>query len=95
MVNKCILDDNIDCIQCNQCNTCDLDPKKVCDNCMKCLEISEVDYKEISIDGIIEEAEYDDYIYDEEILKSDDDLLFSQSIYRDDLKNPILKNNKK
>ncbi|MCX7951959.1 MAG: hypothetical protein N2594_08455, partial [Clostridiales bacterium] len=77
MMNRCILDNNINCTQCNQCNICDLDPNKVCDNCMKCLNISEVDYKEISIDGIIEEAEYDDYIYDEETLISDDDITVS------------------
>lgn len=91
MMNRCILDNNINCTQCNQCNICDLDPNKVCDNCMKCLNISEVDYKEISIDGIIEEAEYDDYIYDEETLISDDDIMLRQSIYIDDISN----NNKK
>lgn len=86
MNNKCILDRDMICTKCNQCNTCDLDPNKICDNCMKCLEISDVDYKEISIDGIIEETEYDDYIYDEETLNSDDDEIFNESIYIDDIR---------
>ena len=33
---KCVLYDR-DCIECGECDRCDLDPNKICDNCMKCV----------------------------------------------------------
>ena len=47
---ECVLYDR-ECIDCGECDICDLDPKKVCDNCGKCLEIH--DDAIIKIDGII------------------------------------------
>ncbi|WP_051150544.1 hypothetical protein [Thermobrachium celere] len=82
MIKKCIIDNQKNCTNCNECNICDLDHNKICDNCMKCLNIDKYDYKEISIDGIINEDEYDDYIYEEEtLIQEDDEILFKDSIY--------------
>ena len=49
---RCPLYDR-ECIECYECEICDLDPKKVCDNCGKCLEIK--DDAVILIDKIITE----------------------------------------
>lgn len=45
---------------------CDLDESKVCDNCEKCLGLSENDYMEIRLEGVIKESddlykEYEEY----------------------------------
>lgn len=50
-MKKCVLYDR-ECIDCGECNMCDLDPKKVCDNCCKCIERRPKDYEEITIDKI-------------------------------------------
>ena len=51
-MKKCILYDR-ECINCDECeNLCDLDPKKICDNCCKCIE-NESNYKTIKITEII------------------------------------------
>ena len=42
---------------CGECEMCDLDPNKVCDNCMKCLNLDKADYRAIEIDEIIMEEE--------------------------------------
>ncbi|MDE7306826.1 MAG: hypothetical protein K2N33_05490 [Clostridia bacterium] len=47
---KCVLYER-ECIGCLECETCDLDPKKICDNCGKCLDIH--DDAVIRIDKII------------------------------------------
>ncbi|MDE6597037.1 MAG: hypothetical protein K2K60_00165 [Clostridia bacterium] len=47
---KCVLYER-ECIGCLECETCDLDPKKICDNCGKCLNIQ--DDAVIKIDKII------------------------------------------
>lgn len=52
---KCELYDR-ECVNCGECEMCDLDPVKVCDNCGKCIEITQ-DYAEISIMGVIMEGE--------------------------------------
>ena len=46
---KCVLYER-DCIGCLECETCDLDPKKVCDNCGKCIDFDDV--ASIKIDKI-------------------------------------------
>ena len=33
---KCVLYDRL-CIDCGECDRCELDPKKICDNYMKCV----------------------------------------------------------
>lgn len=48
-VVKCVLYER-DCIGCLECETCDLDPKKVCDNCGKCIDMQDV--ASIKIDKI-------------------------------------------
>lgn len=86
MAKKCIIDNHKECINCNECNVCDLNPNKICNNCMECLNINNYDYKEIHIDGIIDEEDYEDYIYDEETLNQEDDnILFKDSIYIDEI----------
>jgi hypothetical protein len=54
-VQPCILYDR-DCIGCGECDRCDLDPNKICDNCMKCLQTGS-DYRSVLIDGIVLEGE--------------------------------------
>lgn len=46
---SCVLYDR-ECIDCGECMFCDLDPLKVCDNCGKCLNISE--FATIKIDSL-------------------------------------------
>ena len=45
---------------------CDLDPEKICDNCMRCLNRSTADYAEIKIDAVY---------MSEEVPKEDEDPL--------------------
>ncbi|WP_236777881.1 hypothetical protein [Anoxybacter fermentans] len=49
--NRCVLEDK-DCIDCGECNFCDLNPIKICDDCMECLDFEMSDYKGIIIDEI-------------------------------------------
>ena len=56
-MKKCVLYDR-ECIDCNECNVCDLDPNKICDNCEKCLGLSDNDYKGVVIDEILSEKDY-------------------------------------
>lgn len=51
MSKQCVLYDR-DCIDCGECLRCDLNPLKICDNCGKCIEDSENDYKAIKITEI-------------------------------------------
>ncbi len=52
--NRCVLYDRA-CIECGECNMCDLDPTKVCDNCKKCIGLTDgTQYRAIRIDGIID-----------------------------------------
>ena len=52
---QCILYDR-ECTGCGECDRCDLDPKKICDNCMKCVN-GDAEYRSIAIDGILLEHE--------------------------------------
>lgn len=56
-MKQCVLYDR-ECINCNECNICDLDPNKICDNCEKCLHLSDADYKGVVIDEILSEKDY-------------------------------------
>lgn len=40
-----------ECIGCGECDRCDLDPSKICDNCMKCVN-GDNEYRAITVDGI-------------------------------------------
>lgn len=46
----CVLYDR-SCIECGECNRCDLNPDKICDNCMKCMNDG-LDYRAIMIDRV-------------------------------------------
>ena len=50
MARSCVLFDR-ECIGCGECDRCDLDPEKICDNCMKCVQ-GEADFRCIVIEGI-------------------------------------------
>ncbi|MCX7903987.1 MAG: hypothetical protein N2486_05705 [Caloramator sp.] len=83
-MQMCIFDKNKICNNCSDCNMCDLVEGKMCDNCGKCLELNS-DYKEILIDGIIEdESEIDDYLYEENTLdfeeEAQEDILYIEDI---------------
>lgn len=52
----CVLYDRV-CIGCGECDRCDLDPEKICDNCMKCVN-GDAAYRAIAIDSIQLEEEY-------------------------------------
>lgn len=51
-MKMCVLDETRPCTDCGECNICDLDPNKICDNCMKCIQ-SGADYAKIEIDEIL------------------------------------------
>ena len=57
MKRACVLYDR-ECIGCGECDRCDLDPGKICDNCMKCVQ-GDADFRGIAIDGIRLEEESD------------------------------------
>ena len=50
-MKQCVLYDR-ECIECGECDRCDLDPNKICDNCMKCVNGDEA-YRSILIDRVI------------------------------------------
>lgn len=51
----CVLYDRT-CIGCGECDRCDLDPDKICDNCMKCVN-GDAEYRGITIERIMLEQE--------------------------------------
>lgn len=51
MMKQCVLYDRA-CIECGECDRCDLDPSKVCDNCMRCINGEQKDYRAILIQGV-------------------------------------------
>lgn len=72
MCNKtrfCVLEENKECTNCNSCNICDLDDKKICDSCGKCINLQDVDYKEIPIEGLLDDSfEIDEYLYESDLI---------------------------
>ena len=55
-VRMCVLYDR-EFIGCGECDRCDLDPNKICDNCMKCVN-GDNEYRAIMVDSIeLEEPE--------------------------------------
>ena len=48
--HPCVLYDR-ECIGCGECDRCDLNPEKICDNCMQCIQ-GDAEYNAILIDGI-------------------------------------------
>ena len=53
---ECVLYERV-CIGCGECDRCDLDPNKICDNCMKCVN-GDSDYRAITVEDIQLESEY-------------------------------------
>lgn len=51
MKKQCVLYER-ECIDCGVCERCDLDPDKICDNCMKCIN-GDQDYRSIKIDRVV------------------------------------------
>ena len=51
----CVLYDR-ECIGCGECDRCVLDPEKICDNCMKCVN-GDAEYRGVTIDRIMLEQE--------------------------------------
>lgn len=49
-VKLCVLYER-ECIGCGECDRCDLEPEKVCDNCMKCVNRGK-DYISVIIDDV-------------------------------------------
>ncbi len=54
-MKKCVLYDR-ECIECGECDRCDLDPSKICDNCMKCVN-GDQEFRSILIDEVRLEPE--------------------------------------
>ena len=63
-MRKCVLYDR-DCIECGECDHCDLDPGKICDNCMRCVNGDAQEYRSITIDEVILPDKASDQIEDE------------------------------
>ena len=53
---ECVLYERV-CIGCGECDRCDLDPNKICDNCMKCVN-GDSEYRAITVEDIQLENEY-------------------------------------
>lgn len=49
-MRQCVLYDR-ECIECGECDRCDLDPNKICDNCMRCVN-GDGEYRAILIDEV-------------------------------------------
>lgn len=72
MKKECVLYDR-ECISCGECDICDLDPKKICNNCGKCID-SGNDYNIMDVDLTSEESnEPLNYHYEDEDLPEDDE----------------------
>lgn len=48
---QCVLYERA-CIGCGECERCDLDPDKICDNCMRCVN-GDDEYRTLQIDAVI------------------------------------------
>ena len=72
MKKECVLYDR-ECINCGECDICDLDPKKICDNCGKCIE-SGNDYNIVDVDLTVEdESVPKNYHYEGETEETDEE----------------------
>lgn len=59
MPKQCVLEDRV-CTNCGECDRCDLDPNKICDNCMKCVNSESAAYRAIMVDAIELESEFEE-----------------------------------
>lgn len=61
---QCVLYDRA-CIDCGECERCDLDPDKICDNCMRCVN-GDDEYRTLPIDAVVlSPEERKKYVHDE------------------------------
>lgn len=82
MEKECVLYDR-KCINCGECDMCDLDPKKVCDNCGKCIESGD-DYNIMDVDLTVEDDSVpNNYHYDGEPEDQDDEFFEDQDFEED------------
>ncbi len=80
MEKECVLYDR-KCINCGECDMCDLDPKKVCDNCGKCIESGD-DYNIMDVDLTVEDDSVpNNYHYDGE--PEDDEEFFEDQDFEE------------
>jgi hypothetical protein len=78
---ECVLVDR-ECTDCGECNICDLDPKKICDNCCKCID-KDADFNSIEIDEIIEDGDRVEQEEDLENWKYQEDYIVDYGDTRD------------
>ena len=90
MKKECVLYDR-ECVNCGECDMCDLDPKKVCDNCGKCIESGD-DYNIMDVDLTVEddskpnnyhyegedEADEEEFFEDQDFEENPDDFEFDE-----------------
>lgn len=82
MKKECVLYDR-ECINCGECDICDLDPKKICDNCGKCID-SGNDYNIIDVDLTTEDSDVPlNYSYEDDE-PEDDEEFFDEDFEEDD-----------
>ncbi len=82
MEKECVLYDR-QCINCGECDICDLDPKKICDNCGKCIDSGD-DYNIMDVDLTVQdESVPNNYHYDEELDPEADDEFFDEDFEED------------
>ncbi len=61
---QCVLYERA-CIDCGECEHCDLDPDKICDNCMRCVN-GDDEYRTLPIDVVVlSPEERKKYVHDE------------------------------
>ncbi len=99
MKKECVLYDR-ECVNCGECDICDMDPKKICDNCGKCIESGD-DYNIMDVDLTVEddsvpnnyhyegepesEDEFFDEDFEEEFNGSYDDFEFGDEVETEEI----------
>ena len=87
MEKQCVLYDR-QCVNCGECDICDLDPKKICDNCGRCIE-SGNDYNIVDVDLTPENGDEPlNYHFDNEIEEVEDEF-FVEENFEDDFPDDI------
>ena len=82
MEKECVLYDRA-CINCGECDMCDLNPKKVCDNCGKCIESGD-DYNIMDVDLTVQNGDEPlNYHYEGEETSEGDEIFLDED-FEDD-----------
>ena len=91
MEKQCVLYDR-QCINCGECDICDLDPKKICDNCGKCIE-SGNDYNIMDVDLTVENGDEPlNYHFDNESEEDEEEFFADEDFeedFSDDFENDV------